>query len=830
MNPDESLISRSDHPSTSSSMKVLYLNPSGQLGGAERMLLDVLASLRTVEPEWSLHLIASDEGPLFPHAEALGVNTSVVRFPTALARIGDAGAGGNAGKQTSRLALFFKLLRAVPGLVTYVRKLRRIIQELNPDLLHTNGFKMHLLGVWATPSSVPVIWHIHDYVSLRPLMARLLRRYSQRCAVAIANSRSVAEDVKKVCGAGLKVLTVYNGIDVDQFSPTGPKLDLDALSGFAPAPAETVRVGILATLARWKGHQTFLHAMSLLPSTLPIRAYVMSGALYRTNGSQYSLEELKTLADKLGLANRVGFTGFLAEPARAMRALDIVVHASTQPEPFGLVIAEGMACGRAVIVSETGGAAELFEPEINALGHPPGDAKRLAERITLLATDQNLRARLGAAGRITAEQRFDRTRLAAELTPIYRAALGATNVSESVISNSSERLPLAVSEFPLAEPDAIRVLHVHSGNIYGGVESMLLTQVRERDLCPAIKTSFALCFAGQFSEEVAATGTPIHCLGEVRIRQPLTVRRARRKLRELLRQQPFDVVVTHSCWSQAIFGPVARAEAVALVFYLHSPTDGRHWLERWARRTSPDAALCNSRFTAETLPELYPRVRAVILYCPVAPPHLSYSETDAARTRAELQTPLDATVIIQVSRLESWKGHALHLEALGQLKDLPGWVCWQIGGAQKPGEEKYLQELKELAAKLGIGERVHFLEQRSDVSKLLAAADIFCQPNTGPEPFGIVFIEALYARLPVVTTALGGAREIVDDSCGVLVPPGDARALAEALRRLIQERALRKRLGMGGPARALTLCDPSSQMTRFHEVLSGVIYQRQVNG
>ena len=102
-----------------------------------------------------------------------------------------------------------------------------------------------------------------------------------------------------------------------------------------------------------------------------------------------------------------------------MRSLDILVHASTQPEPFGLVIVEGMACGRAVIVSEAGGAMELIEAGINALGHPPGDAVRLSERLTELATDPGLRARLGKAGRATAEQRFNRTRLAGELIPIY---------------------------------------------------------------------------------------------------------------------------------------------------------------------------------------------------------------------------------------------------------------------------------------------------------------------------------------------------------------------------------------------------------------------------
>ncbi len=75
--------------------------------------------------------------------------------------------------------------------------------------------------------------------------------------------------------------------------------------------------------------------------------------------------------------------------------------------------------------------------------------------------------------------------------------------------------------------------------------------------------------------------------------------------------------------------------------------------------------------------------------------------------------------------------------------------------------------------------------------RLLAAADIHCQPNTGPEPFGITFIEALYAGLPVVTTSIGGALEIVDGSCGMLVEPNDPAALAGALRRLIEDRELR---------------------------------------
>ena len=282
---------------------------------------------------------------------------------------------------------------------------------------------MHLLGLWAKPRRVPIIWHIHDYVSVRPIMAYLLRRCSSHCALAVANSRSVAADVKAICGKTAPVETIYNGVDLNAFAPAGFTLDLDALSGLPPAAPETIRVGMLATMARWKGHETFLRAMTRIPADLPVRGYIIGGALYQTNDSQHSLAELATSAGRLGGSQRIGFTGFIDQPAAAMRALDIIVHASTQPEPFGLVIAEGMACGRAVIVSDGGGAAELVTVGENALSHPPGDDEMLASCITRLATDAKLRSKLGQAARSTAEARFNRDRLATELIPIYHAVM-----------------------------------------------------------------------------------------------------------------------------------------------------------------------------------------------------------------------------------------------------------------------------------------------------------------------------------------------------------------------------------------------------------------------
>ena len=365
----------------------------------------------------------------------------------------------------------------------------------------------------------------------------------------------------------------------------------------------------------------------------------------------------------------------------------------------------------------------------------------------------------------------------------------------------------------------MRVLHVSAGNLYGGVETVLVTLARCRALCPTLHHEFALCYAGRAEDELRAAGATVHRLDEVRVRWPLTIPRARRALRGLIEQRGINAVICHSAWPQAIFGPAVRAAGVASVFWLHDAIAGRHWLERWAARAVPDLAICNSRFTAATLPLIYPRVPCEVCYTPVAPPPYS-SQADREAVRAEFGTAPDAVVLIQVSRMEEWKGHRLHLNALARLNSVPGWTCWMVGGAQRPHEARYLEGLRAEAAALGIGSRVCFLGQRNDVPRLLAAADIHCQPNTGPEPFGITFIEALYAGLPVVTTAIGGALEIVDGSCGMLVQPDDPATLAVALRELIENCELRARLGAAGPVRAAALCDPGRQMARLEEALS----------
>ncbi len=379
----------------------------------------------------------------------------------------------------------------------------------------------------------------------------------------------------------------------------------------------------------------------------------------------------------------------------------------------------------------------------------------------------------------------------------------------------------------------MRVLHLFPGRLSGGIDTMLVTLAREQDVCPQMRPSFAVCFEeSSLARELRAVGAPVFSLGPVRARYPLQILRARARLRRLLAAERFDVVVNHSSWTHALFGGVQRRARLPLVFWMHNKAapEGRNFVERRAGRLTPDLVVCNSHFTAGTMHLLFgpPVPPHCVIPCPVSRPAMS-PDTHVQRTsvRSELGTSSDAVVIVQVGWPEPCKGHALHLAALSGLRELPGWVCWMVGGAETAEQKRTLQSLKALAVKYGIGDRVRFVGHRRDVGRLLAAADIFCQPNVDPEAFGIVFVEALYAGLPVVSARHGGVLEIVDDHCGRLTPPGDSEALASTLRTLVEDQTLRLRLAQAAPDRAAGLCSPDKILHETHERLAGLLASRE---
>jgi glycosyltransferase involved in cell wall biosynthesis len=396
-------------------MRILFLSSSGQLGGAERLLLDLLGALGRAHPDWALHLAAIEPGPFVNDARALGVHAEVLTLPAALAGLGEAG--------LSPLALARRLGPAAGPLRAFVKQLRAHVAAVSPTLVHSNGLKTHLLSAWALGGATPLVWHLHDYVGSRRVTVRLLRWFASRADLGIANSASVAADAEAALAGRLPLSVVLNAVDVAGFSAGGPALDLDAASGLDPAPAGTVRVGLLGTFARWKGHLAFLDALAALPATSPIRGYIIGGPVYQTAGSQFTMDELTARARQLGLTGRVGFTGFQPDRAGVLRGLDIVVHASTSPEPFGLVIAEAMAAGRPLVTSALGGAAELVRPGIDALTWDAADPLSLARAIDQLAADATGRAALGARAREAAIVKFSPARMTEEVVAAYERAI-----------------------------------------------------------------------------------------------------------------------------------------------------------------------------------------------------------------------------------------------------------------------------------------------------------------------------------------------------------------------------------------------------------------------
>lgn len=396
--------------------RIAFLNPLAELGGGEQSLLRILRVLNRHSSPTQCHLLVGGDGPLIEAARDAGAIVEQFPLGSSNARLGDSG-----GKLQSLARLAIAAPRAMISARNTIIWLRTWFRSTEPDLIHSNGMKTHLLSAWSRPDAVPLIWHIRDFPGQRPLMRRLLRRAGRRATLAIANSNAVAVDARAVF-AHPPVTTLHNMVDTEAFTPQGEAADLDRLAGLLAAEPGTVRIGLVATYAHWKGHDVLLRAAAQLNTTRKHRLYLVGGPIYATAGSQFSRKELASLVHSLDLQDRVGFVPFQAATPPVYRALDVVVHASTRPEPFGLSIVEAMACGRAVIVAAAGGAAELFTDGIDALGHEPGNVHVLTSALDRLLNDDFLRQRLGMRARQTAVERFSEG-------PLQRICLASTTAA-----------------------------------------------------------------------------------------------------------------------------------------------------------------------------------------------------------------------------------------------------------------------------------------------------------------------------------------------------------------------------------------------------------------
>jgi glycosyltransferase involved in cell wall biosynthesis len=400
-------------------MKILYLNSSSQLGGAERHLIDSIVAVQKQDSAIEIAvLIAAPDGPLVTELMSLAVKVVLLELPPKIAQLGDSGAKAG-GNKLAKMLRFAGKIALVGDLIAYRSRLRRKIVEIAPDLIHSNGMKTHLLAA-SLGLNLPLIWHLHDFISSRSLIKYLLKLFVGKVSMAIAISRAIADDWQAVFPQ-LPIELIYNAIDIYHFRSTVAESTIGK-------PDRQVKIGLIATYALWKGHDIFIQAIGQIAKQQPefkgrVKFYIIGGAIYQTDRSQHSRTSLQQLACDAGVEDWLEFIDFQSNIVSSYNMLDIVVHASTQPEPFGRTIVEAMACEKAVIVSNAGGAAELFTHDRDALGIAPGDPGALAAAMLELIRSPAKRVAMGTAGRKTAIDKFDLDRLGREAISLYQKIL-----------------------------------------------------------------------------------------------------------------------------------------------------------------------------------------------------------------------------------------------------------------------------------------------------------------------------------------------------------------------------------------------------------------------
>ncbi|WZI67202.1 MAG: glycosyltransferase [Gloeotrichia echinulata CP02] len=225
------------------------MNPIGSIGGAEKVLLTIFATLLTTQPKIQIHLIVGTDGLLIQQSQKLGVQVTLLKLPEKFNQLGDSSFKGSS-KRISGLILLLQLIQILPSLSKYFYDFHQLLHKINPDLIHSNGIKTHLITAFAGVKDKPVIWHIHDFYGSRPLMAKILKLMSFRATQGIAISQAVAQDAKATL-PDLPIEVIYNAVDINYFSPSVSTSSSSSLP---------LRIGLVATFARWKGQDIFLEA------------------------------------------------------------------------------------------------------------------------------------------------------------------------------------------------------------------------------------------------------------------------------------------------------------------------------------------------------------------------------------------------------------------------------------------------------------------------------------------------------------------------------------------------------------------------------------------
>jgi glycosyltransferase involved in cell wall biosynthesis len=279
------------------------------------------------------------------------------------------------------------------------RALVPVLRREHPDLIYlANGVPANIDAlVAAALCRLPVISHEKGLRRIGP-PERLMSRWIH---TSIGMTKQVTEHVRASGIRPRRQLTIYDGIDCDEFAPGGGA----ALRREFGIPADASVVGIVGHLQRWKGQLLVVEAVAQARERHPTLRCLIVGGVHRL-GADYAAE-LRERIDALGLADVVTLTGARSDVPACLDAMDVVIHSSVRPEPFGRVMIEAMALRRPIIAPREGGPLEIVVDGETGLLVPPRDTAALAVAIGALVGDVTRRRAMGEAGRKRVESVFD---------------------------------------------------------------------------------------------------------------------------------------------------------------------------------------------------------------------------------------------------------------------------------------------------------------------------------------------------------------------------------------------------------------------------------------
>ena len=380
---------------------ILFVTHAASYGGAELFLRDIVLHARKSGQDWPV--IFLDDGPLKTDLINAGVAAKTV----------------SAGAQILKLKRGSNVRDALSALYSIYAVVRVLVKEFkNYDVVCANSQKsLFIAGLAARLARKPFVWILHDLVSdpsFSAAMRRALVFFANRMTSAVVANSHAAKDALVQCGGKPeKISVVYNGFDFGTRSgedaTTPDRATLLDEAGLSDLPT----VGLFGRIAQWKGQHVLIEAVERVPA---LQAIIVGDATYQ-DGSYF--DEIRAMVQDRNLSHRVKFLGFRKDVHRLMAIVDIVAHTSTEPEPFGRVIVEGMAQRRPVIATRGGGVGEIIDHPTSGILYEPGDSMALADAMHAIITDDAMASRLAEEGYRKVIARFSIERSVRDLKAVF---------------------------------------------------------------------------------------------------------------------------------------------------------------------------------------------------------------------------------------------------------------------------------------------------------------------------------------------------------------------------------------------------------------------------